>query len=132
MQNAIQQKKNYQRDLELYEKSLKLIESEKKNEAELKLLKEVDKFVATELKSGDLQREQLTKDKMFKQMAKADWAKTAYWMPENANHVKEDIKPPCKDIMCPYQRHKIVLKKLVKVKVSEDLTCSVCQKLFQF
>lgn len=69
---------------------------------------------------------------MFRQIAKKEWIKTAYWMPENANHVKSEILPPSKDLVCPFSSHKILIKKLVKVKVSDDLLCNVCTKLFQF
>lgn len=68
---------------------------------------------------------------MFRQVAKKEWIKTAFWMPENAKHVQNEIQAPSKDLKCIYE-HKITVKKLVKVNLNDDLTCQVCCKLLQF
>ena len=64
----------------------------------------------------------------FKSISKKEWAKTAFWMPENSNHVKEEIKEPTKDLKCPFSGHKILIKKLIRVKNENHLISKVCTK----
>ena len=66
------------------------------------------------------------KNKQFsitRQVAKKDWIKTSFWMPENTPDmpVEEMKEPPAKaKLECPFSKqdsHKIKIKELVKIKL---------------
>ena len=86
---------------------------------------------------------------MMRQVAKEQWIKTSFWMPENAD---EELKAPTTaegaatateekpKMMCPYSRnsdttlsHKLRFKDLITLKLTKDeqtkeFLCEVCRK----
>jgi hypothetical protein len=64
-------------------------------------------------------------------VAKKEWIKTSFWMPENGTEVSNDIKAPVSKLVCPFskdQGHTIKVKDLIKLDISEDMTCWLCLK----
>jgi len=88
-------------------------------------------------------------------VAKKEWIKTSFWMPENTPEEKKDeIKPPSTKFQCPYNHsiketssavkpssHTVKFKELVSLKINKassgdgktsELICWVCSKNLGF
>ena len=121
MENLLKQKRQQLKDREAWELSQAVAsKTEQKKQVE-SVVSCVDAFVKQANKCGELVQE--TKpDAMFKQVSKEEWKKTAFWMPENQTHVKEDVKPPTSDLLCPYRNdHKVRSSFLPKFRLTSTV-----------
>lgn len=41
---------------------------------------------------------------VFRQVAKKEWIKTSFWMPENGTEVSNQLVAPVSKLVCPYSK----------------------------
>lgn len=177
-ENLVQQNKQIAKEKELLEAEEKRREKEKARQHQAEMVSQIEKFNRVEMGIAKAQatQDQLKlsqldaneqekhkviaelKDKSFnvmRQVAKKEWIKTSFWMPENSNtdkavekkqseieETKQEVRKAKLKMTCPYapitstnESHSIKFKDLVTLKLREDssegkasFVCQVCTK----